>query len=77
MTVKKLSIKKAEDFIQEGGKPSKSKQEEIKFTLRVPIKLMDAVDRSRNKRIGKVSKNNWILEAIANNINLESHGHEI
>ena len=71
MTVKKLSTKKAEEFIQEGGKPSRTPVEEMRFTLRIPSKLMELVDESRNKRIGKVSKNNWILEAIKNQIDVD------
>lgn len=72
MVVKNLSRKKEEDFIHEGGKPSQTQIEEVRFTLRIPAKLMDLLDESRSKRVGKVSKNNWILEAIQMRLEEES-----
>ena len=37
----------------------------IRFTLRIPKEMVNEIDTHRKKRIGNVSRNNWILEAIA------------
>lgn len=40
-------------------------EELIRFTLRIPKEMVNEIDTHRKKRIGNVSRNNWILEAIA------------
>lgn len=66
-----------ERVIEKGGsviadkKPTPSTTEnvegdEVRFTLRIPKKLIDKVDAGRKKRVGNVSRNQWILEVIEN-----------
>jgi hypothetical protein len=77
MTIKKKASKKPhiqydiDDIINRGGQTAidsrqKSQQEiEIRFTLRIPEKLIKKIDSDRCERVGNVSRNQWILEAIA------------
>lgn len=66
----KNKIIKQEDkinkFISKGG--SLSLDDDIigdhRLTLRIPQSLMNKVDQARKKRIGKISRNLWILEVI-------------
>jgi len=44
---------------------SKVKKKDCLFSLRLPKVTIDAIDEIRKKRIGKISRNQWILEAIA------------
>jgi hypothetical protein len=78
MTVKKKASK-APKFVQhsidviinKGGKTTADivnlppTDEEIRFTLRIPDKLIKKIDSDREGRVGNVSRNQWILEAIA------------
>ena len=78
MTVKKKAAKTPkfiqrdiDDIINKGGKttadvinPSQT-EEETRFTLRIPEKLIKKIDSNRGDRVGNVSRNQWILEAIA------------
>jgi hypothetical protein len=41
---------------------------ETRFTLRIPQKLIDLIDQHRMKRVGNISRNQWIVEAIAEKI---------
>lgn len=62
-----------ENFIGGGGKTTeeskakdqKDQDEEIRFTLRISAKLVNDIDKDRKGMIGNVSRNNWILSAIA------------
>ncbi len=80
MTVKKKSTKPKfvqydiDDVINRGGKVSADSKlnqeneevnEEIRFTLRIPQKLIKQIDKDRQTRVGNVSRNQWILEAVA------------
>lgn len=76
MTIKKKSIAQkpsehlVEEFINSGGKSASEKDEasnktEVRFTLRIPKEMVKEVDAQRKNRIGNISRNNWILEAIA------------
>ncbi len=62
--------KKVEKFISKGGtlahavEHSSSNQEDHRLTLRIPKWLMDKVDIKRKERVGKISRNLWILEVI-------------
>lgn len=38
--------------------------EEIRFTLRIPMSLIQKVDQCRKKRVGNISRNQWIIEAV-------------
>lgn len=48
-------------------------EEMIRFTLRIPKEMINGVDTHRKKRVGNVSRNNWILEAIAEKVKLEQN----
>ena len=83
MTVKKKATKPKEspqydidDIINRGGKvsaDSKQKQieseQELRFTLRLSQKMINKIDSDREARVGNVSRNQWILEAIAEKLN--------
>jgi hypothetical protein len=83
MTVKKKSTQQKniqdniEDVINRGGKVSTDSkhqvkeevEEEVRFTLRIPQKLINKIDKDRESRIGNVSRNQWILEAVAEKFN--------
>jgi hypothetical protein len=63
--------------INRGGSSSAASQEEHTereriFNLRVPESLVERVDALRKRRTGKISRNTWILEAIADKADRES-----
>jgi hypothetical protein len=79
MAVKKKAIKPPindsdiERVIKRGGNVSvdeanQNETAEMRFTLRIPTKLISIIDEERKKRIGTVSRNQWILEAISKNL---------
>lgn len=62
----------AEKFIGGGGKTSAESDRELdreeemsKFTIRIPRETVEMIDEHRKKRVGNVSRNTWILEAIS------------
>lgn len=73
---KSLSIKyDIDEVINRGGKTteeSKNQQrqidEETRFTLRIPQSLIDKIDDARQGRVGNISRNQWIIEAIASGL---------
>lgn len=77
MTVKKKASKNkttqysVDEIINRGGKTIEESSVQVvdlaetRFTLRIPNKMIDKIDKDREKRIGNVSRNQWILEAIA------------
>ena len=60
-----------EALISRGGMPAIAEHQaeqgnvEIKFTLRLAKAVMDQIDTEIRTRPGKVSRNQWIVEAIA------------
>ena len=59
--------KKAQNFISKGGRLADDIEMEDgdhRLTLRIPKALMDKVDIKRKERVGKISRNLWILELI-------------
>ena len=66
-----------EEIINRGGKTTVESKpsleevdleeidEETRFTLRIPQSLIDKIDKDRQSRVGTVSRNQWIIEAIA------------
>lgn len=70
--VKKNSIKKIEKeiekFISKGGTLAEmedsSSDSDHRLTLRIPIWLMKKIDIKRKERVGKISRNLWILETL-------------
>ena len=59
---------KIKKFISKGGTLAlddmDEQQDDHRLTLRIPKALMDKVDARRKKRIGKISRNLWILEIL-------------
>jgi hypothetical protein len=58
---------KIKKFISKGGSLTSDIDEladDHRLTLRIPKSLMDKVDLARKRRIGKISRNLWILETI-------------
>jgi hypothetical protein len=58
---------KVDKFIAKGGTLTKAFDEsndDHRLTLRIPKWLMDKVDVKRKERIGKISRNLWILEIL-------------
>lgn len=77
MTIKRLEKKKnkkedetlTDSFINSGGKTTQEsigslEQLDSRFTLRIPSMMLQKIDKQRKKKVGKFSRNNWILEAI-------------
>jgi predicted HicB family RNase H-like nuclease len=62
--------------INRGGSSAAShednEEQERVFNLRVPESLVKEVDALRKRRTGKISRNTWILEAIADKIQREA-----
>ena len=52
--------------------PEENQEKERIFNLRVPESLVAKVDNLRKRRTGKISRNTWILEAIADKVERES-----
>jgi hypothetical protein len=48
------------------------KQIEPVVNVRVPIELLTQLDSLRGRRVGKISRNTWILEAIEDKIERET-----
>ncbi len=66
----KAEESKVESFISKGGtltvpiEKDMNSSEDHRLTLRIPKWLMDKVDDKRTERVGKISRNLWILEVI-------------
>jgi|688.fasta_scaffold1328304_1 hypothetical protein len=59
---------KINKFISKGGTLATEGFDDLdgdhRLTLRIPKALMNKVDAQRKKRVGKISRNLWILEII-------------
>lgn len=59
--------KNVENFIAKGGALPEivsESDDDHRLTLRIPKSLMAKIDVKRRQRIGKISRNLWILEMI-------------
>jgi len=62
--------KDVEKFIAKGGSlagnsvESMDSDQDHRLTMRIPKWLMNKVDEKRKERVGKISRNLWILEII-------------
>jgi len=59
--------KNVEIFISKGGALATHEinlDEDHRLTLRIPQSLMAKIDIKRKQRLGKISRNLWILEVI-------------
>ena len=62
---------KVKEFISKGGTLANINEENIveknddhRLTLRIPKWLLNKIDAKRKERVGTISRNLWILEAI-------------
>lgn len=63
----KAKEEKVTKFISKGGTLAENfslEEGDQRFTLRIPKWLMQRVDKKRKERVGKISRNLWILETI-------------
>lgn len=60
------SEKNIESFISKGGTLAQNGMYEgdHRLTLRIPKNMMFRIDQKRKERVGKISRNLWILELI-------------
>lgn len=60
------AAKNVEKFISKGGTLAEpiTQEGDHRLTLRIPKYLMDKIDVKRKNRVGKISRNLWILELI-------------
>ena len=59
--------KDVENFIAKGGALAEEifeNHDDHRLTLRIPKSLMAKIDIKRKQRIGKISRNLWILETL-------------
>jgi len=58
--------KNIDKFISKGGTLTEdiSNDTDHRLTLRIPKWLMDKIDDKRKERVGKISRNLWILETL-------------
>ncbi len=60
--------KDVEKFIAKGGSLSQDffeeREDDHRLTLRIPKELVARIDAKRKQRIGKISRNLWILETL-------------
>lgn len=65
-----LDTKKTEEIINRGAKTisETTEDEDLRFTLRIPKALIDEIDTKRKTKIGKISRNQWILQAIVDKL---------
>jgi hypothetical protein len=64
---KRIDEKRIDDFISKGGSHPESHIEtddEHRLTLRIPRWLIAKIDEKRTERVGKLSRNHWILKQI-------------
>ncbi len=60
---------KISEVISRGGRTTieskEIKDKEIRFTIRIPDRIAKQIDELRNERVGHISRNQWILEAVS------------
>lgn len=75
----KEDLSRIDDFISGGGKTteestsSTTKEDDqlSRFTVRMPPQFVKLIDQKRSENIGNISRNTWILEAIAQRLKNE------
>jgi hypothetical protein len=62
----KISEKKIEKFISKGGTLTshESSEAEHRLTLRFPKSLVARIDKKRKEKLGSISRNLWIIQAL-------------
>lgn len=74
-----------EALIRKGGSsgqetlvnPTNNDQEVKRVNLRIPAKYLYCVDQSLTRRLGNVSRNTWIIEAIVEKLGKEKNASEV
>ena len=64
-----------QQYLRKGGSAAKSPQKvpkDIRFTLHIPGSLCQELDQLRDARPLKISRHQWVLEAILEKIQRES-----
>jgi hypothetical protein len=64
-----------QQYLSKGGSAAKPQQEtpkDVRFTLNIPGTLCRELDRLRDTRPLKISRHQWVLEAILEKIQRES-----
>ena len=62
-----------DSFARRGGSDPTPSSDHLHMTsIRVPTSMLGKIDELRKKRVGNVSRNTWILEAIEDKIESES-----
>lgn len=62
-----VNEKKIDEFISKGGSHPENNIEtdsDHRLTLRIPKWLVDKIDEKRTEKVGKISRNLWILKQI-------------
>jgi len=63
----RIDEKKIDEFISKGGSHPENNIEvdsDHRLTLRIPRWLVDKIDEKRTEKVGKMSRNLWILQQI-------------
>jgi hypothetical protein len=61
-----------DSFARRGGSDPAASNDHLHMTsIRVPLSALEKIDTLRKKRVGNVSRNTWILEAIEDKIERE------
>jgi len=61
-----------DSFARSGGSDPTPSSDHLHMTsIRVPLSALAKIDELRKKRVGNVSRNTWILEAIVDKIEKE------
>lgn len=50
----------------------KNSDNEVRFSLRIPSEMLVKVDSARQQRLGVVSRNTWLIEAISEKLQKEN-----
>jgi hypothetical protein len=61
-------------FVEQRGAKRRNVSHQDQIVLRLPRDLRQAIDTLRTKRLAKVSRNQWILEAIAHELERQGYG---
>ena len=64
-----------QQYLRKGGSAAKTQQEapkDVRFTLQIPGLLCQDLDQLREARPLKISRHQWVLEAILEKIQRES-----
>jgi hypothetical protein len=64
-----------QQYLSKGGSAAKAEPEapkDVRFTLHIPGSLCQELDRVRDARPLKISRHQWVLEAILEKIQRES-----